>query len=581
MKLSPKISPITYEVLRHAFFAIIEEMSAALKRSAYSTNIKTRADFSCAFFDKDCRLVVQAFAQPIHLATMVHLVPNTIREYGPENIGPDDGILVNDVHRVGGTHLNDISLVSPVYYGGEVVGYVGNIAHHIDVGGGVPGSLPVSTSIYQDGLIIPPVKLVRGGEVQRDVMELVMANVRGKKENAGDFRAQIAANRLGAKRFAELYKRYGKEVVENFIDELFNHTEKRAREQIRSLPKGDYEEEGYADDDGVEDRPIRIKVKVSIKDDKVVFDFTGTDAQRKGPMNAHYGVARGIGAYVLKCIMGEDVAINHGLYRCFEVIVPRKTVLNAEYPASLVGMAEVGTRALEITFRALAKALPDKIPAQGKTCICNLSFGGVNPKTGEEYVFYETIAGGYGARPNKDGMEAVQAHWQNTENSPVEELEASLPVIILRYELIPDSEGAGKYRGGLGVRRDYWFKDHAATFSALTDVAKYPPLGLFGGLPARPLRIIRNPKDGDDTHIGSKVTVSLEPNEVISVQTPGGGGYGNPLERDPLLVLSDVIQGKVSLKRAREVYGVVINPETMEIDWKETESLRRSRMRVG
>jgi len=291
-------------------------------------------------------------------------------------------------------------------------------------------------------------------------------------------------------------------------------------------------------------------------------------------------VARAVGAYIYKCLLPPDVPINDGLYRAINVIAPRGTVLNSTYPVGLVGTGEVSTKALETAFRAFAQALPKRIAAMSKACICNVAFGGVDPRSGEHYVFYETIAGGYGGRFMKDGVDGVQMHWQNTENSPIEELEVNYPVLILRYELIQDSEGAGRYRGGLGIRRDYLFKDHAASFSILSDTAKFPPLGLFGGLPARPLKVIMKPESPDSKELGSKVTVNLESNGVMSVQTPGGGGYGPPLDRDPEMVLKDVRLEKISLRKALEAYGVVIDQNGRGINYEATAELR-SKLKVG
>lgn len=571
--------PITFEVVRHALTEATEEMAVALRRSAYSTNIKTRADFSCAFFDRDLNVVAQAFCQAVHLGSLVHLVPIAVRAYGPENMGPGDAVLCNDPY-LGGVHLNDISLISPVFCEGELFGYVANMAHHVDVGGGAPASVGAFREVYQEGIIIPPVKLVAHGEIVEDVFRLILGQIRSKRETAGDFRAQMAANATGARRLAELTEQTGIDTVNQYIKELMTYAERRTRAEIAKLPQGEFSAEGYVDNDGYTDEPVRLVAKIRIDDDGVLFDLNGSDPQRRAPVNSTFAQTFSACAYNLKTLMDPDIPPNQGFYQMVRIDAPEGTVVNCKPPAPVVGGWETHARLNEVIFKALAPALPERTPAGGKAMQCHAGFGGIDPRNGEYYCFLETLAGGYGARHQSDGPDAVQTHGQNTENAPIEETERYYPVRILRYELVDDSDGPGKYRGGLGLRRDYEFLDHEVTFTVLADRDKAGPWGLFGGEPGRQAYYIHQ-HDGAMEVLSSKTTIDVQPGEMIRYETCGGGGHGLPWQRDPKMVLSDVRQGKVSLERARAAYGVVIDPELMAVDSSATTQLRAAMQRQG
>ena len=572
---SLKMDPIRFEVMRSAFEAAADEMGAALRKAAYSTNIKTRSDFSCALFDSKLRIIAQSFSQPVHLASMSRMIPNTIRQYGIEKLRPGDALVMNHPYR-GGVHLNDVAIMAPFFSGGKIHGYAATIAHHVDIGGYAPGGYCISTELYQEGIIIPPAKLVSEGEIVDDVFRLILANIRSPRQSTGDFRAQIAASLLGQKRMAEILSRFGAESVEIFVDELIEYTERWARAEISKLPDGVYETEALLDDDGVTDRPIRLALKVEIKKGRVSFDLTGSDDQRSSPMNATLTQTYSPLAYVVKCLIDSDIPTNEGFYRLIDVKAPAGTVVNATPPVGVVGGWEVVMRLCCLGFQALSDAMPDKVMASTKSINCHMACGGTDPRTGEYYTFIETMAGGWGGLPTKDGMDAVQSHIQNTENSAIEETENNLPFLITRYELIPDSEGAGRYRGGLGLRRDWKFPGHEATLTVFSDNRKFAPWGLFGGGSGSPSRYILNP-DGEAKELPSKVTLQLQPGSVISYRTPGGGGYGTPLERDPERVLEDVAQGKVTPDRARDVYGVVLDPSGKAVDLQATRT-RRGRL---
>ncbi|MSS70173.1 MAG: hydantoinase B/oxoprolinase family protein [Candidatus Latescibacteria bacterium] len=567
-----KKDPIRFEVIRNALLEATEEMAIALRRSAYSTNIKTRADFSCALFDRQLQPVAQAFTQPNHLGSLAEQVPRAVRAYGPENLGPGDALLTNDPYG-GGVHLNDITLISPVYYGDAPFGYVANLAHHVDVGGGAPASVGAFREVYQEGIIIPPVKLVRGGEIVSDVFRLVLGQIRSKRETAGDFRAQVAANHTGVRRLTALLDRLGPEEVAFYISELIAYTERRARAEVAKLPKGVFAADGYVDNDGFTDQPVHLVAKVVIDEAGILFDFTGSDAQRRAPVNSTYSMTFSACAFVLKCLMDPDVPANAGSYRLVRMVAPEGTVVNCTSPAPVVGGWETQSRLTDVILKALAPAMPERIPAGTKAMICHVGFGGIDPHTGEYFCFLETVAGGYGGRANSDGPDAVQTHGQNTENAPIEETEINYPVRIVRLELVDDSEGAGRHRGGLGLRRDYLFPDNEASFTVLADRDRWGPWGLFGGLPGRKASYVLNP-DREAVELGSKVTLQLRPGDVVSYRTCGGGGYGPPEERDPERVLRDVRDGKVSAARAREVYRVAVDVERWTVDEAETKRLR-------
>lgn len=566
------IDPITFEVIRNALNEVTEEMSVTLRRSAYSTNIKTRADFSCALFDRDRQSVSQSFSQANHLGSLVEMVPRMVAEYGPERLGPGDALIGNDPYR-GGAHLNDILLVSPVFHDGEPIGYVANLAHHVDVGGGAPASVGAFREVYQEGVIIPPVKLIEGGEILPDVFALVLSQVRAKQETAGDFRAQAAANTTGSRRVGGLIARYGSDTVGDHIAELIAYTDRRTQAEIALLPRGEFAAEGLIDSDGFSDEPVRLTARVRIDDDGVLFDLTGCDPQRRAPVNSTYSQTFSACAYVLKCLIDPDVPVNAGFYRHVRLVAPPGTVVNATHPGPVVGGWETNARLTDVVLKALAPAMPERIPAGTKGMICHAGFGGVDPRSGQYYCFLETLAGGYGGRQGSDGPDAVQMHGQNTENAPVEETERNYPVRINRYELVDDSDGPGQWRGGLGLRRDYLFPDHEASFTVLADRDRWGPWGLFGGMSGERATYTLNPET-ECRPLGAKATVDLKPGDVVSYRTCGGGGYGPPDRREPALVLRDVREGKVSLERARDIYRVAVRPEDWTVDAEETAQLR-------
>jgi len=414
---------------------------------------------------------------------------------------------------------------------------------------------------------------VTQGELDDDLFRLVLSQIRSKRETAGDFRAQIASNRTGAIRINEIIDKYGLDDFDYYINEIIEYTDRRTKAEVAKLPKGVFSAKGFVDNDGFTDEVVNLKVKVTIDDDGVKFDTTGSDPQRRAPVNSTFAQTFSACAYALRVLMDKDLPVNDGFYRYVHVNAPEGTVTNCLHPAPVVGGWETHVRLNDLIFEALAPALPDAVCAGTKSMQCHSGFGGHNHETGEYYCFLETLAGGYGARSKSDGPDAVQSHGQNTENAPIEETESNYPVHITRYELVPDSEGPGEFRGGLGLRRDYMFPEEA-TFTILADRDKAGPRGLFGGERGS-TSVYALIKNNVEQHLSSKTTLQLDPGDMISYRTSGGGGYGPAFNRDPQAILDDVLQGKISINRARERYGVEINLSSQKVDMATTEDLRR------
>ena len=567
-----RLDPIQFEVIRNALVASTQEMATALRRSAFSTNVKTRGDFSCALFDRHLRVAAQAFTQPVHLGSLVELVPRTVRSYGPEKLKPGDMLVTNDPYN-GGVHLNDVTVIAPVFQGDEPIGYLANLAHHVDVGGGAPASIGVFQEVFQEGIIIPPVKLVESGAIVDDIFRLILSQIRSKRETAGDFRAQIAANVTGERRLLELFRRVGRQPLDRYLDAIIDYTRRRTEADLRKLPRGEFWAEGFLDTDGFTDEPVRLCAMVVVGDAGVVFDLAGSAPQRRAPVNSTFAQTFSACAYALKCLIDQDIPVNQGFYDLVRVIAPPGTVTNSNPPAPVVGGWETQTRLVDVIFKALSEPMPTRVPAGTKAMQCQAGFGGQDPARDEYYCYYEALAGGYGGRFGRDGPDAVQAHGQNTENAPIEEIEANYPVQITRYELIQDSGGAGQWRGGLGLRRDYRFPDTETTFTILADRDRAGPWGLFGGHSGVRARYVLNP-DKEARRLSSKTTVELQVGDTISYQTCGGGGYGPPEKRDPRRVLQDVREGKVSIDEAEKAYRVALDTDKSAVDAGETARLR-------
>jgi N-methylhydantoinase B len=502
-------------------------------------------------------------------------VGTALKKIPPSSLEPGDDIIMNNPYPAGPGHLNDICVISPIFYQGELVAVVANQAHHVDVGGYAPGSMPFGvTEIYQEGLQIPPLKLSRQGELNYDVLDLVMENVRDPQDLKGDLMAQIAANNVGERRVCELMDRHGKETVQRYMQEIMNYSEHRMRSALKKLPKGKHSFEDYLEGDGWTDEPIKVKVTIEITGDEFIVDFTGTSKQVQGPLNCRPASAAACVYYVLKAVLDPDLPGNAGAFRPVKVITQPGSLVEVQYPGALANANIITTmRIVDTILGALKDVIPERIVA---ACQSNQLFniGGLNPRTNQRYSYIETYGGGQGGLFDRDGMSGVQMHMTNTRNAPIEVFEASHPMFIERYALIPDSGGAGKFRGGFGKRRDILVlsSDNTATMS--TDRARNRPWGLFGGESGECSKfVLRDPK-GKTKDLPSKGTRRIEQGSVISCITAGGGGYGNPLERDPSRVSFDVLEGLVSRRNARELYGVALDGNG-NVDVTKTVELRR------
>ncbi|MFQ5803538.1 MAG: hydantoinase B/oxoprolinase family protein [Candidatus Methylomirabilales bacterium] len=522
-----RYDPIKLEVFKNLLASVAEEMGVALCRTGHSPNIKERRDYSCAIFDGEGEMIAQAAHIPVHLGSMPLAVKGAMEG---RRVGPGDTVILNDPYR-GGTHLPDITLISPVF-GDESPSplfFVANRAHHADVGGMAPGSMAVATEIFQEGIRIPPVRLVEGGTLHRDVVDLLLVNVRTPQEREGDLEAQLAANETGRKRLLEIVARYGANETLHYMGELKAYAERMTREAIRRIPDGRYTFEDYLDDDGIMTKPVRIAVTVTVTGDQAVIDFTGTSPQVSGSVNAVYAVTLSAVFYVFRCLVDFDIPSNAGCVAPLTVVAPTGTVVNAVPPAAVAGgNVEMSQRIVDVLLGALAKALPDRIPAASAGTMSNLMIGGYDSERGQNFAYYETIAGGMGARPTRDGLDAVQTHMTNTRNTPIEALEHAYPLRVLRYEIRRGSGGKGKYRGGDGIRRDFQLLTDA-TVGLLSDRRRFRPYGLRGGESGQAGESILMTPSGEKS-LGSKFHIRVGAGEVISIRTPGGGGYGRGTE---------------------------------------------------
>jgi N-methylhydantoinase B len=537
---APMSDPVELEIFRELFHSIAEEMGASLRRSAFSPNIRERRDYSCAVFDRHAQVIAMGDHMPVHLGSMPMSVRAAIEKL---NLGPGDVAMVNDPF-AGGTHLPDITLVAPVYVQMRKRKnhipdfYVASRAHHADVGGAAAGSMGLSREIYQEGLRIPPVLLVRGEEMQRDVLHMVLANVRTPDEREGDLGAQIAACQTGARRLIEICDRYGVSRVHRAAEELQDYAEQMTRALLRSIPRGEYSAEDFLDNDGITDRPVRIAVKILVTKQSrsgsqpaVTIDFTGSDAQVEGSINAVEAIAYSACFYVFRCLLAEDVPAAAGIMRPIRVVAPIGTVVNARPPAAVAGgNVEMSQRIVDTLFRALAQAAPERIPAASAGTMNNLTIGGLFPadhaRAGEPFAYYETIAGGMGARPQQDGISGVHTHMTNSLNTPAEALEYAYPFRVIRYSLRSKSGGDGEHRGGDGIVRELELLCDAEV-TLLADRRVRGPYGLHGGCDGAPGRNIAIRQDGSELPIPAKGSVRLKRGDRVCIQSPGGGGWGS------------------------------------------------------
>jgi len=504
------------EIFNNLFSSVAEEMGAVLQRTAFSPNIKERRDFSCALFDREGRLIAQAAHIPVHLGSMPLSVKEVLKRL---ELKEGEMAVLNDPYR-GGTHLPDITLVAPVYYRSELLFFVANRAHHSDVGGISAGSMPLSTSIFQEGLLIPPIKAVEGGKIKEDFLQILKANSRAPLEREGDFKAQVMANRVGIRRMGELLDKFGSLKLQAYGEALLDYSERLMRSVISEIPKGVYTFGDFIEDDGAGGLDLRVRVVLTVKGDEVEVDFTPSHPQSRGSLNAVRAIALSATLYVFKCLAGEDVPANEGILRPIRVKTREGTIVDPEFPAAVsAGNVETSQRIVDVLFGALSKALPSKIPAASQGTMNNLSFGG------EGFAYYETIGGGAGAHPQAEGESAVHTHMTNTLNTPIEALELQFPVEITRYSIRENSGGKGLKRGGDGIVREILFKEKVEV-TVVSERRVHRPYGLYGGLPGKPGKNLLIKENGEEVELPGKFTITLEPGQRIRIETPGGGGWG-------------------------------------------------------
>ena len=519
-----KVHVVEFEVFKNLFLSIAEEMGVTLCRTGFSPNIKERLDYSCAVYDANGDTIAQGDHMPVHLGAMPLSVKAAIDAVP---MAPGDTVMLNDPFH-GGTHLPDITLVSPVYVHARdrrPSFYVANRAHHSDVGGMSPGSMPVAREIYQEGLILPPVTLVRRGRIVRDVMAVLLANVRTPDEREGDLTAQIAANRVAESRLRATVAQYGTSRTLAYAAALQDYTARVVAAAIRGIPGGRYEFEDALDDDGFGETPVKIRAAITIAGGRATVDFTGSAPQVAGSVNANYAMTLSACLYAFRCLVRDDVLYNAGVARPLTVIAPAGTIVNAQRPAAVAGgNVETSQRITDVVLGALGRALPDALPAASQGTMNNVTFGGIDPRSGRRFAYYETLGGGMGGRRGLQGLSGVHTHMSNTRNTPVEAIEHYLPLRIRRYALRAGSGGAGAFPGGDGLVREYEFLTDTSV-TVISERRRRAPYGVQGGSPGTMGRntLIR---DGQEQPLRGKIELQARPGDRLRIETPGGGAYG-------------------------------------------------------
>ncbi|RLE15442.1 hydantoinase B/oxoprolinase family protein [Candidatus Aerophobetes bacterium] len=572
-----RVDPVTLAVLVNNLQWIADEMNMYLVKSAFSTNIKIRRDCSCALYTKNGDMLAQGEFVPVQLGVMSQTLKEILKEYPIGTLREGEAIIHNDPFRMG-SHLWEIMIFEPIFYEGDLIAFAGSLAHHVDIGGS-PTMWNAST-IFEEGLRIPPIRIMKEGEIQEDILKMITTNVRTPYEVRGDIAAQTAANYRGKQRIIELAKKYGINTLLKYFEAILDYSERGMRKAIESIPDGEATFEDYVEHDGIEETLIKIKVKVIVKGTDIYIDFRGSGKPGKGGVNSPWSLTHSAAYCAIKSVIAPKVPTNQGAYRAIHLLKPEEdTIVNAKFP-SAVGhcTCSPAQRIVDVIIGALSKIVPEKV------CACDghwpiATFIGIDPRTGRYSSYVETYACGRGAKHNDDGADAHQTHMTNTANAPIEIIELEHPLRVDKYALIPDSGGAGKYRGGLGITRELTCLV-PMTVGAMPMRPSIKPYGLFGG-------------EGGATDLnevifsdGSKavaISQNVEAGDRVVIRTSGGGGWGDPLERDIEKVEWDVLNGYISLESARKKYGCVIDPKTYKVDRERTkefrEKLKRSKTR--
>jgi len=574
----PSIDPITVEVIGNALLATAESMGATLIKSAFSPNIKERRDCSTALFDSCGVTIAQAEHIPLHLGSLIGVVNTILQQYSTEEIMEGDVFVANDPYVGGGTHLPDVTVISPFFYEGTLTAFAGNIAHHSDIGGRVPGGIAGdSRSIYEEGIRIPPLRIIEKGKLREDVLNFIILNCHIPDQRRLDFQGQFATNQVALRRLTEICDTYGRQVFLSSLEELLHYGERKLRAGVAKVPDGEYSFTDYLDDDGISREKIPIAVTVRVRGENLEVDFTGSGDQVEGAVNVVESALSATVFYAIKAVIDPGIPPNGGFHRAVKIVAPTGTIVNPSEPAAVGARTDTCQHICGAIFGAFSKALPDTIIAGSNDASTSIVLSGINQwRENRRYIYVEALGGGMGARPHKDGLNGVQVHITNTSNLPVESLETEYPLLVERYELIDGSGGAGRFRGGMGIRRSLRLLSREADFSSHGDRHTIPPWGLFGGQEGRPGKFILNPGTAGERIIPSKTSaLKLRENDLFVAETPGGGGYGNPSERDPQLVLRDYLEGRILEKEVEAIYKVVLNPTKKKVDLEATAKMRK------
>src|SRR6266542_703104 len=565
MAHATQVDPITLEVMRNALYSIADEMTAGLVRASYSTNIKDRRDCACALYTLDGEVIAmsESGGTPLHLGTMHSALATALEAFPPDTLEPSDALILNTPYPAGPGHLNDVCIIGPLFVEGRVFAFAAIKAHRVDIGGFDPGSMPFGvTEIYQEGLQIPPLKIQGRGQLDEHLLAFINLNLRTPAENRGDLLAQIAANTIAERRVCEVAAKYGAPTLRQYFDEMLDYSERRMTAGLRRIPDGTYVGEDVIEGDGIHDRPLTLRVRVTVHDGTLIADFSDSDAQTAGPLNCRWPSVAACVYYVLKCVVDPDLPPNAGAYRPITVVTRDGTLLGARYPAAVCNANIITTqRIVDALLKALIQAVPERVPAACSGTMNLLNIGGFDPRDGSYYTYIETYAGGQGAFHDRDGMDAVPNHMTNTRNAPVEAIEATYPLRVLRYGFVPDSDGAGRFRGGAGLLRELEVLGSYTRLTLSSDRKSVHPWGAFGGSDAAGSRCVITHADGTTTELASKVTTFLQEGDRLLTVTPGGGGWGDPHDRDKRRVRNDVQAGLITRERARDVYGVTVEEE--------------------
>lgn len=566
------VDPITFELVRNALTSIVDDMALTIVRTAYSNVVRDNMDFSTALCDRSGNLIAQGLTIPLHLGSVPDAMAAFFSAFG-DDIAPGDVWIMNDPFS-GGMHLPDIFVVKPIFSADAALcGFAVTIAHHTDVGGRVAGgNASDSTEIYQEGVRIPPLRLYRRGEPNETFFTLFLTNVRVPDKVLGDLRAQLAACHIAEHRLLELIERFGAATLDQSFTELLDYAERMVRSEIARMPDGVYRFTDYIDNDGIEPGPIAIAVKLTILGDAIEVDFTGSAPQVKGAINSTLSVTRSMAYAAIRCVLPPEIPNNAGIFRAISVSAPPGTVVHAVPPAAVAARGLTAFRMGDALIGALALALPDRVFAAGEGGNSGISIGGYDAAR-RPFIYVEFVCGCWGARASKDGVDGITNVFSDLSNNPVEMIEASFPLRIDAYELVPDSGGAGRFRGGMGIRKQITFLEEEAVLQVRSDRMDHQPYGLDGGQPGAPTRN-RLLRDGTAQPMPSKFTEWIHHSDTFDHTQAGGGGFGNPFAREPAAVLADVRNALVSPASACRDYGVAIDTELWLVDEAETKRLR-------